>query len=255
MIEIVDSTIETDTFLKKYDSDSIERNVFTILSKSNEVYRYDSENLLRFELDVRRSIVNAAVDLNRSRLAFKVFRKSRCNTDYWQRTDEGGFLLETSVLPSDAIRDIYINSSLYGTECSTAMVIVYYKALVDIFPDELFNKLFPEIYLMNWQHIDRDFGLRDYPGSEDYLPGDGRYFKNPDVNPLTPEWQGENVFDLGNGRYYGHGVGIKSESAIVDALNRHRIEGSQVSAYLLDSVKRLNFNHLYNKYESFTSSQ
>ena len=250
MIEIAGSSINGEELLKGYGNDSVERKTINILSSSGNVHRYDSESRLKFELDVRRSIVNAALDLNRSHMKFRVFRKSKCNADYWQRTEEGGFLLENGVLPSEAIRDIYINSRLYGTECSTAMMIVYYKALADIFPEKLFNGLFPEIYLMNWQHIDRDFGLVDYPNALDYLPGDGRYFKNPDVNPLTPEWQGENAFDLGNGSYYGHGIGVKSAGEIIEALNENRIEGSEVSAYLLNSVKRLGFDHLYEKYQS-----
>lgn len=251
MIEIAGSAIDSEVLLKDYSMDSIERKIVNTLSSSSEVYRYHSESRLKFELDVRRSIVNAAEDLARSHMRFKVFRKSECNTDYWQRTEEGGFLLENGVLPSEAIKDIYINSRDYGTECSTAMMIVYYKALADIFPEKLFNELFPEIYLMNWQHIDKDFGLLDYPNAHDYLQGDGRYFKNPDVNPLTPEWQGENAFELGDGMYYGHGIGIKSADAIIAALNENRIEGSEVSAYLLDSVKRLGFDHLYDRYNGF----
>jgi protein-glutamine gamma-glutamyltransferase len=253
MIKISGSLIDTKTILDQYASNSIEAGIAKILTSSNEVYIYDSENQLKFELKLRKSIVNAAVDLNRSNLSFRVFRKSRCNPDYWQRTSEGGFLLQKEAKPSEAVKDIYIHSSHYGTECSTAMIIVYYKSIVDIFPEELFNKMFSEIYLMNWMHLDKDLGIVDHIRVTDYLPGDGRYFKNPDVDPLTPEWQGENAFDIGGSEYYGHGIGIANAGIIIHELNNRRISGSKVSAYLLDSAKRPDFNYLAGKYYNFGS--
>ncbi len=251
MIKISGSIIDSGTIAGQYPPDSIERKIVRILSSSNELYEYDSENQLKFELNLRKSIIKSAKELNKSHFSFKVFRKSICNPDYWRRTNEGGFLLESGVKASDAIKDIYTHSSRYGTECSTAMVIVYYKALADVFPEGLFNKLFSEIYLMNWQHLDRDLGIADHIKVADYLPGDGRYFKNPDVDPLTPEWQGENVFVLGNDIYYGHGIGISNAEKIIEVLNKKRISGSGVSAYLLDLAKRPNFKHLAYKLYSF----
>ena len=246
MISINSQTIAPNVLIQKYSLNPTEQKIINILSSSDHTYRYASEDQLLFEVRLRNSIVNAYVELYKSNFSFKVFRQSVCNTEYWRRTNDGGFLLKQGVNPSDAIKDIYINSSLYGTECATAMVIVYYKALVDVLPEKVFNKLFPQIYLMNWQHLDRNIGIMDYQNVYDYLPGDGRYFKNPDVNPLTPEWQGENVFDLGDGIYYGHGIGIGRANNFIQALNENRIPGSTKSAYLMTSAKRPNFKHLAN---------
>lgn len=251
MIKIANQIIDPGTIAAQYRPGSTERRIIDILSSSEKVYVYDTPGQLKFELDLRKNIVTAAKELYESDLAFKVFRKSMCNPDYWHRTEEGGFLLESNVKPSDAIRDIYVHSSKYGTECATAIIIVYYKALLDTFPEELFDRLFPEIYLMNWQHLDSELGITQYNKPADYLPGDVRYFKNPDVDPLTPEWQGENVFDLGRGRYYGHGIGIGTADEIIDALNRHRESDSETSAYLLDLAKRLNFKGLAQVYGKF----
>ena len=63
-----------------------------------------------------------------------------------ERTEEGGFLLKDGVKPSEAIKDIFVNSSLYGTECATAMVIVFYGAIVNVFPEEVFDRVF-HIYI------------------------------------------------------------------------------------------------------------
>ena len=252
MIKIKGSIIDSNIISNKYILNSIERKIISILSSSSEVYKYDSQNQLDFELKLRKSIINAAKDLDRSRFSFSVFRKSKCNPDYWKRTDEGGFALKSGIKPSDAIKDIYIHSSSYRTECATAMVIVYYKALLDIYPEELFNKLFPRIYLMGWQHLDSDFGIVDYINVKDYLPADCRYFRNPQVDPMSPEWQGENAFDMGNGLYYGHGIGITSAEKIINELNKKRVSGAEISAYLMKSAKRPNFKSLSNKYYSFT---
>lgn len=205
-----------------------------------------------FEQRMRKAIVNSALALNRSRMAFRVFRKSKCNEAYWERTREGGFLLRRDASPAAAIRDIFNNGSQYGTECATAMVIVYYGAVLEIFPEQLFNRLFSQIYLMNWGHLDSDIGIRSYSRVPEFLPGDCMYFKNPDVDPTTPEWQGENVIDLGNGTYYGHGIGIQNAEGIIRALNSHRISGSTTSAYLLDSAKRPDFRNLERKLNNFS---
>lgn len=250
MIKIAGKVMDSDTILNGYMSNSIEYKIAKILYSSNEIYNYNSLNQLNFELKLRKNIINAAKELYKSRFSFRVFRKSKCNEDFWERTKNGGFALKAGVKPSDAIKDIYIHSSKYGTECSTAIVIIYYKALADILPEELFNKMFPNIYLMNWQHLDDDLGVTNYIRVADYLPGDCRYFKNPDVDPINPEWQGENVILLDNGLYYGHGLGIGTSEKFIDALNKERIKDSNTSAYLMDTAKRPDFKHLSDMYYS-----
>jgi len=216
------------------------------LASANEKIDYDSREELLFELNLRDQTVNAAKNLHRSGMDFAIFRKSRCNPAFWNRTAEGGFRLKSGVSPSEAIRDIFENGRKYGTECATAMVIVYYGALLAVLGKEKFDRTFPKIELMNWHHIDRllrEIGLiRKYPF---YLPGDRRYFANPDVDPLTPEWQGENVIDLNGKLYYGHGVGILDAETIINALNENRIEDADDSAYLMDSAGRPNYKNLY----------
>jgi protein-glutamine gamma-glutamyltransferase len=246
MIQIPGSLIDAGTMLSQYPPSSIERTIVETLSSSDKIYYYESLNELQFELTLRKSIVAASRDLNKSYFSFRVFRSSICNPEFWERTDEGGFLLKSGVKPYNAIRDIYINSSQYGTECATAIVIVYYKALADILPEKIFNGLFSRIYLMDWQQLDKNLGVTYYYNPTDYFPGDCRYFKNPDVDPLTPEWQGENAIYLDNGLYYGHGIGIKTADEIIMALNSHRKSSSEVPAYLLNSVTRLDFKSLAN---------
>ncbi len=251
MIRIAGNIINENMLVNEYDAGSMQLKVVDILISSNTIYEYSSMNQLNFELDLRSEIVNAARELYNSNFGFTTFRGSMCNSKYWTRTDEGGFLLKETASPYEAIADIFSNSSKYGTECSTAIVIIFYKGLHDILPERFFNDLFSDIYLMNWSNLDEDLDLADYRDLAEYLPGDCRYFKNPDVNPLTPQWQGENTIELGDGMYYGHGIGIVTAEKIVKALNNNRKSGAVESAYLLDSALRPNFKYLSNQYQNY----
>jgi len=247
MIIISGNAINPESVGAEYAQGSVEREIVNALAASSERYDYDSLDLLKFEVSMRKEIIVSSRALNQSGMEFEIFRKTRCNPVYWNRTNEGGFVLKNGAKPSEAIRDIFENGSKYSTECATAMMIVYYKALLNIYSENLFNQTFPKIELMNWHHIDRLLQEVGYMTQRtDYFPGDRRYFANPDVDPLTPEWQGENVIDLGNGLYYGHGMGINRADVIIRELNKNRSEGADESAFLMDSAGRPNFKKLAN---------
>lgn len=256
MIIIGREPANMDRLLQGYHPRSVERAVLQTMGNSSSRYQFSTEERLRFELQLRRALVDASVALGRSRLAFRIFRESTCNPEYWNRTPEGGFSLKPGVSAWAAIQDIYRNSGMYGTECATAMMIVYYKALADVFPAEAFDRMFPRIYLMNWHAIPPE--LREVGRTrrvEDYMPGDRRYFRNPDVNPETPEWQGENVIDVGGGMYYGHGMGIHNAQFILNALNQNRAADADEEAYLLDGAGRPDFNRLFSLYSRAASRE
>ncbi|MUT64792.1 protein-glutamine gamma-glutamyltransferase [Paenibacillus sp. NEAU-GSW1] len=221
----------------------LEREIVRGKQLSRVVYRYDSPEDLRFELAMRQSIVNAAKALQESQAAFAIFEKSRCNEQYWSRTREGGFRLRSGVRPSDAIRDIFQNGELYGFECATAIVIVWYKAILDVIGDEAFNRYFTNLYLRDWNH-DSDLWLISTHDKDEAFPGDVLYFKNPDHDLDTPEWQGENVVKLEGNLFFGHGIGIETGEEIIAALNRQREPGAMTSAYLSDLVVYPNFEYL-----------
>lgn len=235
----------------EYFNDIIKRKILNILSESKKNYEYSSLNDLKFELDMRNNIITAAREFHKSLVKFKTFKKSICNNDFWERTGEGGFLLKDDVTPSEGIMDIFVNGHKYGTECSTAIIIIYYKALLSIYPEDLFNSVFRSIQLMNWHYIDSDLDVYSEKKRNDFLPGDCRYFKNPDFNEKEPEWQGENAIDLGDGKYFGHGIGITNEEEIIKTLNKHRNSNASTSAFLTSHVTIPNFrrlSHIYIKY-------
>lgn len=255
MIVISGNVIKIDSLITKYKPNDIERVILNKMDVSKGRYEYNSINQLEFELKTRKNIVIASIKLNNGDMSFSTFRKSTCNLDYWDRTEAGGFKLKKGITPSSAIEDISINSSKYATECATAMIIIYYQALLSVFGDKFFNKLFPEIHLMNWHYLDDNLESVGYlEKRSDYLPGDRRYFENPDVDPVKPEWQGENVIYLGDEMYFGHGIGIGEADEIIDELNKFRIDEAKKSAYLLDSAARPDFKHLSDIYYKFLSS-
>lgn len=232
----------------EYLEDGIEANIINIMATSKEVYRYNSLNQYKFELNMRKNIIDSSRELNDSRVKFKTFKESFCNKDFWQRTDEGGFKLKDGMKPSEAINDIFKNSSKYGTECSTAIIILYYKSILNIYSEELFNKTFPNIVLLNWHNFGDNLSVYSYETEDAYLPADCLYFENPDYDPAKSEWRGENAIDLGNKKYYGHGIGIADEKHIIKSLNKYRKSNAKREAYLTQNIARPNFRHLADIY-------
>ena len=205
-------------------------------------------NYSEFEKQLRKAIVTAAHDLYKSGMRFAVFKDTKSNSEFWTRTDNGGWRLRAGADPANAVRDIFTNGHLYATECATAMGIIYHKAVLDVYGDDLFNRTFPNVYLMDWDirnpllsKTGRMTPLRD---SEVMLAGDRAYFANPDHAPSLPQWQGENVILLEDGNYYGHGIGISSGENIIAALNSRRDVGNPRSAYLMNQVGRPDFAKL-----------
>lgn len=248
MITVAGASLDPD-FSGTFSAGSVEAQVLGVMRDSNSKYAYDSLQQLTFELQLRREIVNAAKQLYKSRMGFAVFNRSRCNEDYWDRTPNGGFRLKRDAVPAAAIRDIYDNGSAYATECATAMQVVYYKAFLEVFGEERFNSLFKDIYLMNWHTSDPLLKAASTPRPvPELLLGDRGYFANPDVDPQTPQWQGENVIVLPDGLYYGHGVGIYTADRIIQALNGNRRDGSTKTAYLMESAGRPDIKKLASYY-------
>lgn len=225
-------------------SDSIEKIILQRLNEYPTVYSYQSIAELSFELKLRKSIIESAKAMNRSNVQFATFATSRGNPHYWNLTSFGGFRLGRNVKPSDAIQDIYSNSSWYAFECATAMIVIYYHAILNLIGADLFNRLFQNIYLYSW-HADSDLGLTALT-TPDYIPGDVVYFDNPDFNPQTPQWRGENAVVLEDDTYFGHGIGIKTAEQMIVDLNKRRKLWSNRTAYLSKIVARPSFSHLSN---------
>ncbi|USB31738.1 protein-glutamine gamma-glutamyltransferase [Paenibacillus sp. YPG26] len=211
--------------------------------KSSFTYWYPNLDALRFELQLREEITSAARRLNSSGAKFAKFNNSRCNEAYWNRESNGGFRLKQGVEPSKAIQDIYENGPLYAFECGTAIVIVWYKAVIESISPDAFDVYFTNLFLWDGEH-DPNLVLKKLEQHEDACPGDVQYFENPDVDPDKPEWQGENVVLLQTNLYYGHGIGIATSERIIAALNKRRKPNSSISAYLTKYVLHPDFEFL-----------
>ena len=248
MIKVSGAPFEISSLMRDYPAGSLERGLLYAMSEGKDEHKYNSVDALKFDLHLRGEVVKAAIGLYDSDFSFAVFSKSRCNHAYWNRTENGGFLLKDGASPSNAIRDIYTNGSKYATECATAIIIVYSKALLEVFGETLFNQQFPKIYLKDWSSEPIISDLVVERNITDHLYGDGSYFANPDHDPKAPEWQGENVIVLPNGLFYGHGIGIQTADKIIHELNRKRKEGSTHPAYLNSTVNHLDPNKLYDIY-------
>ncbi|MBW5447066.1 protein-glutamine gamma-glutamyltransferase [Cohnella sp. CFH 77786] len=185
-------------------------------------------------MELRAATVAAAERLGYSGMKFSDFKDARCNPWVWQRTELGGFKIREGVPPAAGIRDIFVNGSLYATECATATIIVVYKAVLDTIGDTQFNRLFDGLLLYDWQ-VDDDLRLIKRKGIESY-PGDLLYINNPDFDPATPQWRGENVVKISDDHFYGHPLGVAPLEIFITGLNGVRRPGAFISAYLTDDV-------------------
>jgi protein-glutamine gamma-glutamyltransferase len=210
---------------------------------SEAVFDYSSFEEFEFELVLRNQIVQSARAHHESGAAFAAFDRGRCNERYWNLTEFGGCQLKEGVQPSVAIQDALENGREYAYECSTAMVLILYHAILRTLGPQTFNRLFADTLLYDWQY-DKDLGLT-VKKPDVILPGDIVYFNNPDYDTRTPEWRGENAIYLGNGLYYGHGVGIQDAEEMISFLNRLRARGATRSAYLMDLVAHPDFAYLF----------
>lgn len=111
-----------------------------------------SPDALDFERKMRESIVESAEALNESGVDFATFDDSRCNPQFWTRTEIGGLQLNTGVEPTVGIKDIFRNGHLYAFECATAMVIVMYRATIEAIGEEAFNQYFKDLFLWDWNY-------------------------------------------------------------------------------------------------------
>lgn len=211
--------------------------IFQAMVASPEVFAFPTMRELAFEIKLRNETIESAKALYASGAAFATFYYSMCNPDYWNLTGDGGFELKPGRRPADAIRDIFIHGEDYAFECATAMMIIVYKALLGVITDERFNDAFQHLYLWDWQNHP-SMPLRNSYRVGNGIPGDIRYFKNPEVSPQTPQWQGENVVDLSNGLYFGHGIGSMPANQIIAELNKYRRLGAQTSAFLMPTATR-----------------
>lgn len=241
MIVIEDQTPNEQIY--KLPLSELERSIVTQKEKSLITYRYPTLEALRFELQMRQEITSAARQLNASGAKFAKFSNSRCNDAFWIRERNGGFRLRSGVKPSDAILDIYKNGPLYAFECGTAMVIVWYKAVIESISRDSFDAYFNHLFLYDGEH-DPNLALLTSDKGKEAFPGDVQYFENPDVATEKPEWQGENVVLLGPNLYYGHGIGIASAETITAALNRNRKPNSQTPAFLTEYVVQPDFEFM-----------
>ncbi|MCD7035776.1 protein-glutamine gamma-glutamyltransferase [Metabacillus sp. GX 13764] len=220
----------------------LQKEIFSKMNSYEEIYAYDNAEQLQFELQMRQRVVGAARDLNKSGVLFEIFQNSYANRKLWKVSSHGAFFLKPGVTPAEGIRDIFQNGSKYAFECATAMTIVLYKAALDSISEQQFNRLFDGLVLYDW-HTDDDLGLYTTKGNN-FVPGDVLYFNNPDFSPETPQWRGENVIDLGNGKYYGHGIGIDSAEGMIRQLNSYRKPYAIQSAYLFSQVSKPDYKYL-----------
>lgn len=120
----------------------VEQAIVQSLAATDVVYSYQNPKELSFELALRTNILQASVALLQSGARFESFQKSYCNPRFWYRMPNGAFQLRQGVRPSSAIDDIFYNGQLYGFECATAIIMIFYKAVRESIDQPSFDAYF-----------------------------------------------------------------------------------------------------------------
>ncbi|MCM3117450.1 protein-glutamine gamma-glutamyltransferase [Neobacillus sp. MER 74] len=242
MIKINQETIHVDD-LSNILTTKEQKDIITRMDKSKEIFQYQTISQLEFVLLFRTNTLKAARDLNNSQVQFTTFEYAFCNKKYWNRLNNGGFLIKPNVSPTEALLDVLKNGKLYAFDCSTGIAIVLYLAALYTIGSRRFNLLFDGLLLLDWQ-FDNDLRLTQKYG-DDFIPGDIVHFNNPDVNPNESHWRAENVIFMAEDQYYGHGVGIKKADTIISFLNKKRKPNARIPAYLMNLITRPVLSNIY----------
>ncbi|MFJ7363209.1 protein-glutamine gamma-glutamyltransferase [Peribacillus frigoritolerans] len=204
------------------------------LAEDSNVFEYRNFGDFNFEIQLRNRVIEAAIALDKSGPEFSTLEESQSNRRYWHLSKDGTFTLQPGILPHAALLDIFMNGTLYAFECGTAIVVTFLKAILDLIGARNFDYLFSDLFLYDWRPP-TNMALIVHQG-RDYLPGDCVYFKNPDHDEATPEWQGENAILLGRNLFYGHGIGITTAQGIINELNSNRKPFATISAFLTTHI-------------------
>jgi protein-glutamine gamma-glutamyltransferase len=209
---------------------------------------------LRDRVVIGGAMIDAAHDMGKAKHRFGDLE---ANPVVWEVDEDNPNVMYSNgdFPPSVALMDIFNNPEMYSFECATAMVILRYKAMLDLIGEEDFNRICDDLRIGVWDQEDHAAAIWKVSGQSnggeqvdmtaetkaEMMPGDYAYFKNWDVTEAAFKggWQGENVIFLGEGKYYGHPFGITEGTKIVKYLNKHRNIGSTRSASLLDLHARV----------------
>lgn len=220
--------------------------ILQLLGEDSNVFEYRNFGEFNFDIQLRHRAIEAAISLNKSGAEFSTLEESQSNQQYWHISNDGTFTLQPGVFPHAALLDIFMNGRLYAFECGTAIVVTFLKAILDVIGSRNFDYLFSNLFLYDWRPP-QNMELTIHKG-RDYTPGDCVYFKNPDHDESTPEWQGENAILLGNDLFYGHGIGITNSQGIIDELNSNRKPYATISAFLTSHIIFLD-SSFYRKFQ------
>lgn len=221
-----------------------EQKIIEAMLTSPARYDYSSMRELSFETSFRNHTIQSATALIHSGAKFATFAKTYGNDMFWRRSPEGALELRYNVPAALGIRDIFERGSLYAFECATAIVVIFYFALLRMIGDQAFNAAFPTITLYDW-HYEK---LPVYSEiRNDFLPGDCLYFANPDFDPARPEWRGENAIYFGYDQFAAFGLGILTAEQVIQRLNSFRKRGATQSAYLMSHVTRVDIPELLSR--------
>lgn len=211
----------------------------------------DSLHVLNsFELILRRHICEAATNQFASGLQFNApYTVANCSsTNVFWETNGVGISIKAGANTADAIENIFSSGATFGADCYSALVIVWYKAVLDTFEEcspangrSKFASSFSSITISSTNSTyPPNLGNQTYSS---YRFGDWRYIDNPDFALSTPQFKGFNVIQMTDGvqdwdEFYEHPYGVQSLFYHETTLAGHRISNPTEFPSLLLEANR-----------------
>ncbi len=194
---------------------------------------------------IGQAVVNAAKKLAQAKTRFCSPWYMRFNPSFWELYKGDHYIVKEGQSPSAALLDIFNNKAFTPChECSTAIIIIFYRAILDLIGNEHFDRVFDQsdirkkliIGPMAYGRISNYItsigaGNRRATSSQaaNFKPGSYGYVRNwshyNSESTYDDGWQGENIIFLGDGFVFGHPFGIEKLSTVIDGVDSHRREG------------------------------
>jgi RHS repeat-associated protein len=248
-------TKESD-FYKQHAKISVFRSTFLeILIESKTTYKYTDQSIIA-EMEFRDALLAAADKVKKSGLGFAAAGEVGKDVKGWEGVKDGiRFKKGSGLTASKAIEELFNQAKDVKLDCANGGILVFYEALRSYLGDERFDKLFVGERQLDIAQANstRLFWL-DLKKYDDYLPGDWRYFSNPNLDPKESRaWQGFNAIQAGKeatGKFIAHPGFELTAQETIDKLNSKTSvvdeRGTRAGGASLDKdARRFDFDKIF----------
>jgi protein-glutamine gamma-glutamyltransferase len=232
-------------------------------------FEFESNDSWKAELQARAAIIQAIADLNRTPARFASANTWSLPVDSWTPVKivgsgkvQGAFIPKKDVSAAQAIQAIFGAEKPCLLDCSSAIMIAFYRGLLQAVGEDTFNRRKDPLVIcptgvekvtLTQGDISVPFYAKEVESVTltsvaDLIPGDWVYFLNfptyETSHAKTAAWAGEHMIYAGNERYVGFGIegaltAEEVQKELINAYNRDLLAGKAECTEPIKSDKSL----------------